>query len=107
MRHLLEGGAYSSINVQGVAIIRGQRLIETRHLLEQIRYLYNHIHNSTVFIKQMVWQTRFIFTLFIKHVKKNLNLHHKIIAPARTLYKTQNTLADCYKTQKHLCRGVL
>ena len=37
MRHLLEGGIYSGINVQGVALIRGWRLFETWHLLEQIR----------------------------------------------------------------------
>ena len=43
----------------------------------------------------------------MKHVKKNLNLRHEIIVPAQTLYKTQNTLVDWYKTQKHLCRGVL
>ena len=51
VQRLLEGGAYLS-------------------LLEVIRYLYSHILNSIVFIKQMVWQTRFIFPLLIKHVEK-------------------------------------
>ena len=37
MRHLLEGGTYSGINVQGAALVRGRRLYETRHLLDQIR----------------------------------------------------------------------
>ena len=37
MRHLLEGGTYSGINVQGVALIRGRHLFETQHLLDQIR----------------------------------------------------------------------
>ena len=38
--------------------------------------------------------------------KKLLYFHHVINAPAQTLYKTQNTITNCYKTQKHLCRGV-
>ena len=32
---LFDGGAYSSINVHGVAFIRGRRLFETQHLLEE------------------------------------------------------------------------
>ena len=40
MQHLLEGGTYSGVNVQGVALIRGRRIFETRHLLEQIRYKF-------------------------------------------------------------------
>ena len=72
MRHLLEGGTYSGINVQGAALVRGRRLYETRHLLDQIRQQYNQIHNSTVFVKQMVWQTGFIFTFFVKYVKETI-----------------------------------
>ena len=34
-------------------------------------------------------------------------MHQEINAPAQTLYKIQNTLADCYKRQKHLCGGAL
>ena len=36
MRHLLQGGAYSGINIHGVALIRGWRLFETRHFLEEM-----------------------------------------------------------------------
>ena len=37
MRRLLDGGAYSDLNVHDVALIRGQRLFETWHFLEEIR----------------------------------------------------------------------
>ena len=36
-RLLLDGGAYSVINVHGVALIIGRRLFETEHLLEELR----------------------------------------------------------------------
>ena len=45
-------------------------------------------------MKQMIWQTRSIFTSLIKHVQKTITLHHVINAPAQTLYKTQNTKAS-------------
>ena len=40
MRRLLEGGSYSNLSVNGVALIRGQRLrlLEARRLLHEIRY---------------------------------------------------------------------
>ena len=47
MRRLLDGGAYSGINIHGEALIRGQHLLETRHCLEEIRQLHNYIHNSS------------------------------------------------------------
>ena len=37
VRGLLEDDACSCLSVNGVAVIRGQPLFETRHLLEKIR----------------------------------------------------------------------
>ena len=37
MRRLLDGGPYSGTKVHGVALIRGQRLLETQHFLKEIR----------------------------------------------------------------------
>ena len=36
-KRLLDGGAYSGINVNSVGFIRGRRLFETQHLLKEIR----------------------------------------------------------------------
>ena len=38
VRQLLESGAYSYLNVIGVALIRGRRLFEAPRLLEEMRY---------------------------------------------------------------------
>ena len=37
MWRLLDGGAYSGINVHDVALITGWSLFKTRHFLEEIR----------------------------------------------------------------------
>ena len=100
MRRLLEGGTYSSINVHSVVLIRERRLFETWHFLEEIRYLYNSIYNNTVSIKQTVWQTRFIFTLLIKHVGKNyISIKRVMFAYDYEKHKILPTLQEKVKLQ--------
>ena len=92
-------GAYYLINVHDVAS-RGRRLFETSLLLEEMLQVYNHIHNTTVFLKQMVWQTCFIFTLFIKHVQKEFIFASRDqCACTNTLQNTKHTSRLLQKTK--------
>ena len=46
VRSVLESGTYSDLTVNAVALIRKQRLFETRYLSVKIRYLKNRMFNS-------------------------------------------------------------
>ena len=85
VRRLLEGGAY----------------LWPSALLEEIRSLYNYIYKSIVYRKQMVWQTRFIFTLLIKLNQKiyvcvtwSMRLHKRFTRTKHTSRLLQDTRAS-------------
>ena len=52
----------------------------------------------------MVWQTRFIFTLLIKHVQK-IYVYRMINSPAQILEKRKNILAVYYKAHRKNLRA--
>ena len=112
--YLLERDAYLRVVIIWDSVyIRGNTVAIQSH------------YNKMVFIKQMVWETRFIFTLLIKHVQKfyicvpwsmNLPKHSTEYKTdcQQTATKNNNSCAEVlYKknflknfaksTRKHLC----
>ena len=60
MRHLLEGGTYSDLSVNGAALIRGWCVFETQFILEEKRYIATQIN--------FCLDKNGIFALFLKIV---------------------------------------